>query len=219
MTIKVLIVDDHAVVRQGLQIFLGLDPEIEIVGEAVDGRQACALARKCRPDVVLMDLIMPVMDGIAATIAIRKELPHTEVIALTSAMEDDLASRAIKAGAIGYLLKDTDGQELRRAIKSAVSGQLILSPRAITRLLRDFRPPVLSIALTEREKEVLTLMARGYPNKQIAEELHISDPTVKSHIGSILSKLGVASRTQAVLVALRQGLVSLEGADHRVLLQ
>lgn len=210
MTVRVLIVDDHAVVRQGLQIFLGLDSDIEIVGEAADGRQACILARKFKPDVVLMDLIMPVMDGIAATLTIRKELPGTEVIALTSVLEDDLASRAIKAGAIGYLLKDTEGSELRHAIKSAALGQLILSPRAVTRLLRDFRPAAATVVLTQREKEVLTLMAQGHSNKQIAEELHVSGPTVKSHIGGVLSKLGAATRTQAVLIALRMGLVSLD---------
>ena len=210
MPVRVLIADDHAVVRQGLRVFLSLDSEIEIVDEAVDGAQAYALACTLRPDVVLMDLIMPVMDGVAAISAIRKDLLETEVIALTSVMDDEMVVKAIQAGAIGYLYKDTDGQELRRAIKAVAAGQLILSPRAASRLMRDMKSPSSSIALTEREREVLCLVARGYSNKEICQELHISGPTAKSHMTNILGKLGVVSRTQAALYALRTGLVTLD---------
>ncbi len=149
---RVLIADDHEVVRQGLRMFLGADPELEIVGEARDGAEAVRLARQLQPDVVLMDLLMPVMDGIAATAAIRREAPDIEVVALTSVLEDASVIDAVRAGAIGYLLKDTDSHELRRAIKAAAAGQVQLSPQAAARLLREVRTPEKSTeALTERE--------------------------------------------------------------------
>jgi DNA-binding NarL/FixJ family response regulator len=209
MTVKVLIVDDHAMVRQGLSVFLGHDPELEVIGEATNGTQAVILANKLRPDVVLMDLVMPMGDGVSAIRAIRRDLPDTEVIALTSFMEDDMVGKAIQAGAIGYLLKDTEAQELRRYIKAAAAGQLVLSPQAASRLLRDLKAPPTLSPLTEREQQVLNLMASGASNKEIGQILGVSGPTVKSHISSILAKFGVDSRTQAVLYALRSGLVSL----------
>jgi two-component system, NarL family, response regulator LiaR len=210
MTIKVLLVDDHAVVRQGLRMFLSLDKELEVVGEASNGKEALALARQVQPDVVLMDLLMPGMDGIAATAIIRRELPDIEVIALTSVLEDRLVVDAIRAGAIGYLLKDTNADELCQAIKAAAAGQVQLSPQAAARLMREVRIPDSPEALTARETEVLRLVARGQANKEIATTLSISEKTVKTHVSNILDKLSVASRTQAALYAVRIGLVSAE---------
>lgn len=210
MTIRVLIVDDHAVVRQGLKMFLGLDKELDIVGEASNGAEAVQMAHRLKPDVVLMDLLMPIMDGIAATGAIRRELPDTEVIALTSVLEDASVTGAVRAGAIGYLLKDTQADELRLAIKAAAAGQVQLSPQAAARLLREVRAPESPETLTERETEVLRLLAHGRSNKEIAHELTIGEKTVKSHVSNILAKLGVPSRTQAALYAVRIGLVSMD---------
>ena len=207
--IKILIADDHSVVRQGLHMFLALDPELEIVGEATNGLEAVNQARKLRPDVVLMDLIMPQMDGIAATEIIRHELPEVEVIALTSVLEDAAVVGAVKAGAIGYLLKDTQANELCKAIKAAAAGQVQLSPQAAARLMHEVRTPENPQALTDRETDVLSLLANGKANKEIALQLHISETTVKTHVSNILTKLGVPSRTQAALYAVRIGLASL----------
>src|SRR5437764_9893965 len=161
MTIRILLADDHSVVRKGLRLFLTYDPALEVVGEAADGAEALDRARELRPDVVLMDLLMPVMDGIAATTAIRGELRDTEVIALTSVLEDASVVGAVRAGAIGYLLKDTNGDELCRAIKAAAAGQVQLSPQAAARLLREVRTPASPETLTERETAVLRLVAKG----------------------------------------------------------
>ncbi len=209
MTIRILLVDDHAVVRQGLRMFLGLDPELDIVGEASDGAEALRLAHSLKPDVVLMDLVMPVMDGISAIGAIRRELPDTEVIALTSVLEDEKVIGAVKAGAIGYLLKDTQAEELCRAIKAAAAGQVQLSPQAAARLMREVKAPESPETLTERETEVLRLLARGRSNKEIGQALVIGEKTVKTHVSNILAKLSVPSRTQAALYAVRIGLVSV----------
>lgn len=210
MVIEVLIADDHGVVREGLRMFLGRDSELTVVGEASNGAEAIELARQLRPDVVLMDLLMPVMDGIAATAAIRTELPETEVIALTSVLESTAVIGAMKAGAIGYLLKDTQAPELRRAIKAAAAGQVQLSPQASAYLMRELRTPETIEALTEREMEVLHLLVQGHSNKEIARALQIAEDTVKVHVKHILAKLGVQSRTQAVLYAIRLGLVPTE---------
>jgi DNA-binding NarL/FixJ family response regulator len=212
MPIRVLIVDDHAVVRQGLRMFLGLDPEFEVVGEAADGARALEAARNLRPDVVLMDLLMPVMDGIAATAAIRRELPDVEVVALTSVLEDDKVVGAVRAGAIGYQLKDAQPEELCRAVRAAAAGEVQLTPRAAARLLREVRAPESPEALTERETEVLRLLALGHSNKEIGRRLDISALTAKTHVGNVLGKLGVPSRTHAALYAVRIGLVSAEDA-------
>ncbi len=211
MAIRILVVDDHSVVRQGLRMFLGLDPDLEIVGEAENGAEAVRLAAELKPDVVLMDMLMPVMDGIAATSAIRRDLPDTEVIALTSVLEDEAVIGAVKAGAIGYLLKDTQSDELRRAIKAAAEGQVQLSPQAAARLMREVRTPEAAPAegLTERETDVLRLIAQGLANKEIARELVIGEKTVKTHVSNILQKLGVQSRTQAALYAAQNGLAEL----------
>ena len=210
MPIRVLIVDDHSVVRKGLRTFLSLDADFEIVGEASNGEEAVQQARLLKPDVVLMDLLMPKMDGIEATGIIRRELPDTEVIALTSVLEDAKVIGAVRAGAIGYLLKDTEADELCRAIKAAAAGQVQLSPHAAARLMREVRAPESPEPLSERETEVLRLLAQGYSNKEIATNLTLSDKTVKTHVSNILGKLGVPSRTQAALYAVRVGLVSPE---------
>lgn len=207
MSITILIADDHAVVRQGLRMFLGLDPELEVVGEAADGAEALRLAHDLKPDVVLMDLLMPGMDGIAATGAIRRELPDTEVVALTSVLEDASVVGAVRAGAIGYLLKDTQADELCRAIKDAAAGRVQLSPQAAARLVREVRAPESPETLTEREVDVLRLLAQGKANKEIAHDLGIGEKTVKTHVSNVLAKLGVQSRTQAALHAVRLGLV------------
>ena len=208
MAIRVLIADDHSVVLEGLRMFLERDPELTVVGEAVDGAEAVRLAQHLRPDVVLMDLLMPVMDGIAAISAIRKQLPETEVIALTSVLESTSVVGAVKAGAIGYLLKDTKAPELRKAIKAAAAGQVQLSPQASAYLVHEVRTPEVIEALTEREREVLHLLVQGLSNKEIARDMRIVEDTVKIHVKHILVKLGVQSRTQAVLCAIRLGLVS-----------
>ncbi len=206
--VRVLIADDHSVVRQGLRMFLGTDPELEIVGEARDGAEALRLVFQLHPDVVLMDLLMPGMDGISATAAIRREAPDTEVVALTSVLDDHSVVDAVRAGAIGYLLKDTEAEELRRAIKAAAAGQVQLSPQVAARLLREVRTPEESREpLTERETDVLKLLALGKANKEISLALNIGEQTVKTHVSHILDKLGVPSRTQAALYAIRTGLV------------
>jgi len=208
MSIRILLVDDHSVVRQGLRMFLGLDPELEVIGEAGDGAEALQKAHVLQPDVVLMDVLMPVMDGITAIGVIRRELPDVEVIALTSVLDDTSVIGAIRAGAIGYLLKDTNADELCRAIKAAAQGQVQLSPQAAARLMREVRAPESLEALTERETEVLKLLAQGKANKEIAAALQIGEKTVKTHVSNILAKLNVQSRTQAALYAVRIGLVA-----------
>src|SRR5215470_18108356 len=213
MTIRIVIADDHKVVRRGIRTFLELDPELTVVGEAADGAEAVRLAQHLQPDIVLMDLLMPGMDGIAATAAIRRELPETEVLALTSVLEDASVVGAVRAGAIGYLLKDTQAEALCQAIKAAAAGQVQLTPRAAARLMQAVSTPESPEALTERETEVLRLLAQGQSNKQIAHNLHNTEQTIKAHVRSILSKLGVQSRTQATLYAIRTGLVSANASE------
>jgi DNA-binding NarL/FixJ family response regulator len=212
--VRVLIADDHAVVRQGLRMFLGLDPEIDVIGEAKNGAEAIEQVKLARPDVVLMDLLMPVMGGIEAIGKIRAEAPETEVVAMTSVLEDSAVVGAVRAGAIGYLLKDTDGPALCAAIKAAAAGQVQLAPEAAVRLMREVQAPAPAAnsgkgeALTERETDVLKLVAKGQANKEIAAELGIGEKTVKTHVSNLLAKLGVQSRTQAALYAANAGLVS-----------
>ena len=210
MTVRALIADDHEVVRQGLRTVLKRDAEIELVGEAADGEEALQLARELRPDVVVMDLLMPKMDGIAATEAIRAEMAEVEVVALTSVLQAGTVSDAVQAGAIGYLLKDTKPAELRRAIKEAAAGRVQLSAEAAARLVQKVRAPERPRELTVRETEVLGLVARGRTNEQISGELFVTEQTVKAHVSSILKKLGLKSRTQAALHAVRSSLVSLD---------
>lgn len=194
-------------------MFLGSDPDIEIIGEARDGAEALKLTHELRPNVVLMDLLMPVMDGVAATHAIRRQLPDTEVVALTSVLEDASVVEAMRAGAIGYLLKDTEADQLRRAIKAAAAGQVQLSLQVAAQLLRAGVIPEQSPTLTDREISVLRLVAQGKSNKDIAQALVISEQTVKTHVGHILGKIGVSSRTQAALYAVRMGLASVDQTD------
>jgi DNA-binding NarL/FixJ family response regulator len=208
--IRILIADDHEIVRRGLRALLELDPTLDVVGDAADGRQAVHLAHRVRPDVVLMDLVMPELDGVAATEVIRRELPDTKVLVLTSMLEDGSIKAAVRAGASGYLLKDTSAAELRRAIKSAAEGQVQFSPQAAARLMREVAAPERADALSAREVEVLRLLACGLANKEIARELRIGDKTVKTHVSSILGKLRVQSRTQAALYAGRFGVIPLD---------
>ena len=210
MTIRIIIADDHSVVRQGLRMFLGLDPELEVVGEAVNGAEAVQKAEALQPDVVLMDLIMPVMSGLEATAEIRRRGLSTQVIVVTSVIEEAAVTAVIRAGAIGYLLKDTEADELRRAIKAAAAGQVQLSPQVVERLLHEVKEPEEPARLGDYEEEVLRLLARGRSNDEIARVLQVQEKTVKSLISDILAKLGVPSRTQAALYAVRTGLVTLE---------
>ena len=208
VSIRVLVADDHKVVRLGLRTFLSLDAELELVGEASNGREAVEMAGRLKPDVVLMDLVMPKMDGLAATVAIRRDYPEIEVIALTSVLEGASVGDAVRAGAIGYLLKNAAPEDLHRGIRAAAAGQVFLSPEATAQLVRQLKAPESPEALTPREIEVLRLLTLGRSNKQIARDLRVGEETVKTHVSNILGKLQAASRTQAALHAIRTGLVS-----------
>jgi NarL family two-component system response regulator LiaR len=210
--IRVLLVDDHAVVREGLRNFLALQDGLEIVGEASDGNEAIEQAQRHEPDVILMDLVMPGLDGIGAMRQLRARSPDSRVIVLTSFLEDERVLPAIQAGAAGYLLKNVEPAELARAIRAAHAGEAIIDPTAAARLVHaiadDARPRVEEPErLTRRERDVLELIARGRSNKRIALELGISEKTVKTHVGHLLAKLGVTDRTQAALMAVEEGLV------------
>ncbi len=206
--IRVLLVDDHAVVRSGLGAFLMVYDDLELVGEAENGRDALRMVPELNPDVIIMDLVMPEMDGATATRKIREQYPHTQIIALTSFREDTLVQGALQAGAISYLLKNVSADELARAIRAAYAGRSTLSPEAAQVLIHAAtRPPAPGFDLTERERDVLSLMVKGLSNSEIAAKLVVSSSTVKFHVSNILSKLGVASRTEAVAMALQQHLV------------
>ncbi len=210
--IRVLIVDDHAVVREGLRAFLQVQEEISVVGEAGDGHEAVQQAEACHPDVILMDLVMPRLDGVAAMRELRTHVPHSRVIVLTSFLDDDRLLPAIQAGAAGYLLKDAEPAEIARAIRAAHAGKTIIDPSVASRLVQAIADgaglPARADLLTRREREVLELIARGRSNKRIALELGISEKTVKTHVGHLLAKLGVSDRTQAALLAVQHGLVA-----------
>jgi len=204
---RLLICDDHAVVRQGLTAFLALQDDIEIAGEAADGEQAVAQALALRPDVVLMDLVMPRVDGVEAIRRIRAALPATRVIVLTSFLDDDKVFPAIRAGADGYLMKDVSPQDLAKAIRMARAGEPLLHPDVTRRLMDEASregAPAPAGRLTERETEVLRLIAKGRSNKEIARDLTLAEKTVKAHVSNILQKLGLADRTQAALYAVRE---------------
>ena len=211
--VRVLLVDDHAVVRQGLRLFLGLDPRIEVVGEASNGEEALQEADALIPDVIVMDLMMPVMDGIAATRALRHRLPDTEIIALTSTLEEHKVNGAIEAGAISYMLKDASSDTLADAIHAAARGEVRLHPEAAKRLVRDFRGGEMRETLTPKETIVLQLIAHGHSNRDIAADQGVSEATVKTHVSRLLGKLGLDSRTQAALYALKYGIASLDGVE------
>jgi NarL family two-component system response regulator LiaR len=212
-----LLVDDHAIVRKGIRALLATEPDISIIGEAEDGVQAVDMAMSLNPDVVLMDLEMPNMDGIQATQKLAQSLPEARILVLTSFATDDKVFPAIKAGAHGYLLKDSDPDELLESLRKVGSGESSLHPTIAKKLLEELaRPnqaPPTQDPLTERELEVIRLVARGMNNQEIADELVISEATVRTHVSNILSKLHLASRTQAALYALREGLASLDD-DH-----
>jgi NarL family two-component system response regulator LiaR len=212
--IRVLIVDDHAIVREGLRWLMATEPGLELVGEAADGVEAVEKARDLHPDVILMDLIMPRMDGIAATAAITSAQPETHVLVLTSFAEDEQVFPAIKAGALGYLLKDTSPHALLRAIRDVNGGTPSMHPVVARKLLQELQrsselPPT-EEPLTAREVEVLRLVARGLSNEDIAARLYIGERTARTHVSNILRKLHVANRTQAALYALREGLARLD---------
>ena len=210
-SIRVLIVDDHWVVRTGLRDYLSGEPGLEVVGEAADGREAIDRARELRPDVVVMDLAMPGLGGAEATAAVRAELPQTEVVVLTSLLTDRAVVDAITAGASGYVLKDSQGEELVEAIRSAAGGRVRLDPAAARLLARAVAAPADPDPLSTRELQVLALVAAGLGNKQIAGRLAITEKTVKGHLTNIFQKLHVNSRTQAALHAVRAGLVPADG--------
>lgn len=202
--IRVMLVDDHTMVRRGLATFLLVFDDMELVGEAENGLQAIQIATELVPDVILMDMVMPGMDGATATRAIRQKFPQVQVIVLTSFKEGELIKNALDAGAIGYLLKDVSADDLARAIRAAHSGRATLSSEAAQVLIETAnQTPAPGFDLTEREREVLRLMIEGLNNTQIAGKLTVSPSTIKSHVSNILSKLGVASRTEAVTLALR----------------
>jgi len=207
--IKVLLVDDHMVVRSGLSTVLAIYDDMQLVGEAGDGEEALRLCERLQPDVVLMDLVMPKMDGVAATRAIKERRPQIQVIALTSFKEKEYVEGALKAGASGYLLKNVSAEELVNAIRKAAAGQPSLSPEAAQVLIQKVNePPPPGQDLTDREKEILALMVEGLSNNEIAERLFVSQSTIKFHVSNILSKLSVTGRTEAVALAVKYKLVN-----------
>jgi NarL family two-component system response regulator LiaR len=216
-SIRVIIAEDHVIVRKGVRSLLSLEPDIEVVGEAANGREAIAQAGSLKPDVILMDLVMPEMDGIQAIAQIKAVNPESKVLVLTSFANDDKIFPAIKAGALGYLLKDSDQAELAKAIRQVNAGEYSLHPIIARKVLQELNlsPKHLPAgqSLTEREVEVLRMVAQGKSNRQIADELVLSLGTVRAHLSNILGKLHLASRTQATLYALREGLASLDDAD------
>ena len=215
--IKVVLADDHAVVRHGLRFMLAQRPDIQVVGECDDGVLALELVTELLPDVALLDLLMPGMDGVAVTREIKRLVPSTQVIILTSYHEDEYIFNAIKAGALSYLLKESSPQELVEAVRAAARGESKLHPMVAARVLREMQQcqhtPLND--LTPRELEVLTRLARGRSNHEIAQELVISEPTVRTHMANILSKLHLTDRTQAAIYALQQRLVPLQDALER----
>ena len=212
--IRILIADDHAVVREGLRALIDVEPGMELVGEAADGIEAVQKARSLQPDVILLDLVMPRMGGIEAIGEIKRENPGARILVVTSFAEDEKVFPAIKAGALGYLLKDSSPQELLQAIRDVHQGEPSMHPTIARKLVRELQrssdlPPT-EEPLTEREAEVLGLVARGLSNQEIGERLFISERTVRTHVSNILSKLHLANRTQATLYALREGLARLD---------
>lgn len=206
--IRVVIVDDHVLVRSGLEVVLGMFDDIVLVGQAGDGAEAVRLCGELRPDVVLMDLVMPGMPGVEATRRILEACPETKVVALTSFIEDDLIGETLRAGAIGYLMKNVSADQLADAVRAAAQGRSTLAPEAADVLVRSVSTPRSQAdALTAREQQVLKLMADGLTNADIAERLVIGVATVKTHVSSIIAKLGVSTRTEATALAIRRGLV------------
>jgi NarL family two-component system response regulator LiaR len=215
--IRVLVTDDHAIVRKGIRALLATEPAIEVVDEAKNGREAVFKVEMLQPDVILMDLVMPEMDGIEAIRRITAQNPEARILVLTSFAADDKVFPAIKAGALGYLLKDSDPEDLVQAINEVYNGESSLHPTIARKLLQELsspteKPPTPD-PLTEREVEVIRLVARGWSNQEIADHLVISEATVRTHVSNILGKLHLASRTQAALYALREGLATLNETE------
>jgi NarL family two-component system response regulator LiaR len=211
-TIRVMLVDDHAVVRSGLAHFLMAQEDLDLVGEAADGTEALRLCERTRPDVILMDLMMPRMDGPTATRAILARFPHIRILVLTSFHEDNLVQEALRSGAIGYLLKNVTAAELAHAIRAARQGTPTLAPEAAQALIHvttRSAVPALGHDLTERERDVLAMMVKGWDNHKIADALIVSHSTVKFHVGNILSKLQATSRTEAVALAIQHHLIAI----------
>jgi NarL family two-component system response regulator LiaR len=219
-SIRVLVADDHAIVRRGLCALLATEPGIEVVGEAHDGREAVRQAQRFRPDVIVMDLVMPGTDGLEAIRRLQANQPEVRILVLTSFSGDDKVFPAVKAGALGYLLKDSEPEDLIQAIQQVCHGHSWLHPSIARKLLREFCQPAeqgsTRPALTRREMEVLRLVAVGQSNREISDHLTISEATVRTHVSNILSKLNLSSRTQATLYALREGLASLHDSEARV---
>jgi two-component system, NarL family, response regulator LiaR len=212
--IRILIADDHAIVREGLRALIETEPGMVLVGEAADGVEAVLLARSLQPDVILLDLIMPRKDGLAVIVEIKQAMPSVRILVLTSFAEDEKVLAAIKSGALGYLLKDTSPRDLLKAIRDVYHGESALHPSIARRLITEFQTPAAGAregeGLTEREVEVLTLVGQGLSNQLIAEKLSITERTARTHVSNILSKLHLANRTQAARYALREGLSHLE---------
>ena len=215
-TIKVLIAEDHAIVRAGLKALIATEPGLEVIGDVSNGLEAVAQARALRPDVILMDLSMPHMDGINATREIKSEHPGARILVLTSFIEDDKVFAAIKAGALGYLLKESSPDDLLRGIRAVHRGESWLHPAIAAKLIRDLQAPQnapLKEPLTERELEIIKLVAQGLANKEIANQLEIAERTVRTHVSNILEKLHLANRTQATLYAIKKGLTASEDGE------
>lgn len=215
--IRILIADDHVLIRQGLRTLLSSEPGMELAGEAADGEEVVRLARQLKPDVILIDLVMPRQDGIAAINAIKREMPDAKILVLTSFAEDDKVFPAIKAGALGYLLKDSSPEQLIKSIYEVARGEPSLHPLIALKMIRELNQPTdlppTESPLTDRELAVLKLLAQGLSNQEISTRLTISEWTVRTHVRNILSKLHLANRTQAALYALREGLASMDETD------
>lgn len=218
--LRILVCDDHAVVREGLRALVATEPDMEIVGEAADGDQAVAAYKALRPDCMLLDMVMPRMNGLNAIRTIKNEFPDANILVLTSFAEDDMIFPAIKAGAHGYLLKDSSPEELIRAIRDVSRGEASLHPSIARRLIQELSQPTslppTPEPLTEREMATLKLVAKGYSNEEISEALIVSERTARGHVSSILKKLHLANRTQAALYALREGLASLDSEEEQL---
>jgi two-component system, NarL family, response regulator LiaR len=212
--IRIFVADDHIIVREGLRALLSTEPDVDIIGEAADGKEAVTAVRALRPDVILLDLVMPQMSGLDVIVAVTQENPQARILVLTSFSDDDKVFPAIKAGALGYLLKDSSPQELIQAIRDVYHGEPSLDPNIALKLLREFKEPTdqppAPESLTDREMKVLSLVSRGLTNQEIAEILVISERTVRTHVGNILNKLHFANRTQAALYAIRKGMTNLD---------
>jgi len=215
--IRVLIVDDHAVVRRGLQALIDSEPGMEVIGEAADGVEAMVKVRTLKPDVILMDLVMPRKDGLETIVEIKDEVPDARILVLTSFAEDDKVFPAIKSGALGYLLKDSSPHELLHAIRDVYAGESSLHPTIARRLIHEISQPSdlppSADPLTDREVEVIRLVAQGLSNEEIGERLFIASRTVRTHVSNILGKLHLANRTQAAVYALRKGIASLDKSE------